>query len=69
MTNINSNECRIAFELFMRNAFGYPASPLKKHDDGTYSDIAAQSYWEAFQAGWETSRDITKGSPHNTPPK
>ncbi|MGJ0578053.1 hypothetical protein ACR71G_08035 [Xenorhabdus bovienii] len=62
MTNINSNECRIAFELFMRNAFSYPASPLEKHDDGTYSDIAAQNYWEAFQAGWEFSRYITKGS-------
>ncbi|MGJ0638231.1 hypothetical protein [Xenorhabdus bovienii] len=62
MTNINSNECRIAFELFMRNAFSYPTSPLEKHDDGTYSDIAAQNYWEAFQAGWEISKDITKGS-------
>ncbi|MDE1483944.1 hypothetical protein [Xenorhabdus bovienii] len=61
MTN-TKNECRIAFELFMGNAFSYPTSPLDKHDDGTYSDIAAQNYWEAFQAGWETSRNITKGS-------
>ncbi|MDE9454222.1 hypothetical protein [Xenorhabdus bovienii] len=61
MTN-TKNECRIAFELFMGNAFSYPTSPLDKHDDGTYSDIAAQNYWEAFQAGWETRGNITKGS-------
>ncbi|QTL38748.1 hypothetical protein HGO23_12750 [Xenorhabdus budapestensis] len=51
----DSDLCREEFEKFMIEEFKYTIDTLGKHDDGTYWNIPAQNYYEAFQAGWNES--------------